>query len=180
MIVHVRDQPVILDADLARVYGVATMALNQAVKRNAARFPEDFAFRLTAGELANLRSQTVISSEEGGGPQKAGQPKIAAGSHGGRRSLPWAFTEHGALMAATVLRSEQAVQMSVFLIRAFVRLREHLAADDAIQRRLAEIDEKLLAHDEALVVVWEKLQSMRRLPPPAPPPAPKRRIGFHS
>jgi hypothetical protein len=97
-------------------------------------------------------------------------------SHGGRRHLPWAFTEHGALMAANILRSERAVQMSVFVVRAFVRLREQIAANSAILKRLAEIDKSLLQHDAALRDVYQKL-----LPLLQPPPAPaKRRIGFHS
>lgn len=180
MIVRVRDQSVILDSDLARVYGVTTKALNQAVKRNAERFPEDFAFQLQEDEAVALRSQIVTSSADAPDPESNARPQTATGSRGGRRTLPWAFTEHGALMAANILRSPQAVQMSVFLVRAFVRLREQFAANDAILRRLAEIDEKLLAHDEALVLVWQKLQSVLRLPPPTPPPAPKRRIGFHT
>lgn len=180
MIVRVRDQPVILDSDLARVYGVTTKALNQAVKRNAERFPEDFAFQLQENEAVALRSQIVTSNANAPDPESNIRPQTATGSRGGRRTLPWAFTEHGALMAANILRSPQAVQMSVFLVRAFVRLREQFAANDAILRRLAEIDEKLLAHDEALVLVWQKLQSVLRLPPPTPPPAPKRRIGFHT
>ena len=97
-------------------------------------------------------------------------------SHGGRRYCPWAFTEHGAVMAANILRSERAVQMSVFVVRAFVRLREHVAANHAILKRLAEIDRTLLEHDTALLDVYEKLLPLLQ-PPPA---APTRRIGFHS
>jgi hypothetical protein len=98
------------------------------------------------------------------------------GSHGGRRYLPWAFTEHGAVMAANILRSEQAVHMSVFVVRAFVRLREHIAANQAILKRLAEIDRTLLQHDSALLDLYEKLLPLLQ-PLPAPP---KRRSGFQS
>jgi hypothetical protein len=143
----VRGQRVILDAGLARVYGVSTKALNQAIKRNASRFPVDFAFQLNAADIANLKPPFVT---------------------------PWVFAEHGALMAANLLRSERAVQMSIFVIRAFVRLREHVAANAAILKRLAEIDKTLLQHDAALRDVYRKLQPLL-----APPPdMPKRRIGF--
>src|SRR5882672_281829 len=106
-----RGQRVILDTDLAELYGVSVKQLNQQVKRNARRFPDDFVVRLSAKELANLRSQIVTSSS----------------SHGGRRYLPNAFTEHGAIMAASVLNSERADEMSIFVVRAFVRMREALA-----------------------------------------------------
>ena len=143
--------------DLARLYGVSTRALNQAVRRNAERFPPDFAFPLSSNDLTNLKSQIVTSS-----------------SHGGRRKRPWVFSEHGALMAANVLRSTRAVQMSIFVTRAFVRLREHLATDAAIRKRLAEIDKTLLQHDAALRDLYRRLLPL--LAPPAPQP--KRRIGF--
>jgi ORF6N domain len=113
-IVLVRGQKVLLDADLARLYGVATGRLNEQVKRNRERFPGDFLFRLTKHEVTALRSQIAIS-------------KPAAG-RGGRRYAPTAFTEHGAIMAATVLNSPRAVEMSLYVVRAFVRLREVLAA----------------------------------------------------
>ncbi len=158
LILVIRNQRVILDADLARLYGVTTKAFNQAVKRNADRFPKDFAFQPTEAELKILRSQIVTSS------------------HGGRRYRPWAFTEHGAVMAANILHSERAVQMSVFVVRAFVRLREHIAANAAILKRLAEIDRTLLQHDTALLDLYEKLLPLLQ-PPPDPP---QRRIGFHS
>src|SRR5579863_5241152 len=110
LIHEVRGQKIMLDADLAEVYGVTTKALNQAVKRNADRFPADFAFLLTRQEVASLRSQIVTSK-----------------SRGGRRYLPYAFTEHGAIMAANVLNSPRAVQMSVFVVRAFVKMRALLS-----------------------------------------------------
>lgn len=178
LILVVRNQRVILDADLARLYGVTTKAFNQAVKRNADRFPEDFAFQPTEAELKILRSQIVTSSSEATESTTVIQNRsqIATSSHGGRRYRPWAFTEHGAVMAANILHSERAVQMSVFVVRAFVRLREHIAANAAILKRLAEIDRTLLQHDTALLDLYEKLLPLLQ-PPPSPP---QRRIGFHS
>jgi len=169
LILLVRRQRVMLDADLARLYGVATMRFNEAFKRNRRRFPADFAFQLTAAEHVNLRSQIAISSSQS--IDSAGES-----THGGRRHLPWAFTEHGALMAASVLRSERAVQMSVYVIRAFVRLRERVAANASILKRLAEIDGTLLQQDAALRDIYRKLLPLLQ-PPPDPP---RRRIGFHS
>lgn len=178
LIFVIRNQRVILDADLARLYGVTTKAFNQAVKRNADRFPEDFAFQPTEAELKILRSQSVTSSSaaiESTQPNQ-NRPHVAVSSHGGRRYRPWAFTEHGAVMAANILRSERAVQMSVFVVRAFVRLREQIAANAAILKRLAEIDRTLLQHDTALLDLYEKLLPLLQ----APPDPPKRRIGFDS
>jgi ORF6N domain-containing protein len=163
LLLSVRGQRGILDVDLARIYGVSTKALNQAVKRNVNRFPEDFAFQLDPEESANLRSQSVTSRRN----QSSNQ-------HGGRRSNPWLFTEHGALMAANVLRTERAAHMSIFVTRAFIRMREHIAANAAILKRLAEIDRTLLQHDAALRDVYRKLQPL--LAPPAD--SRKRRIGF--
>jgi ORF6N domain len=189
LILVIRNQRVILDADLARLYGVATKAFNQAVKRNSERFPEDFAFQLTVSEVTQLRSQTVTSRtaaldsvQEGSNRSQnvtsLNRSQIVTGSqkHRDPRFRPWAFTEHGAVMAANILRSERAVQMSVFVVRAFVRLREHVAANQAILKRLAEIDRTLLQHDTALLDLYEKLLPLLQ-PPPDPP---KRRIGFHS
>lgn len=180
LILVVRNQRVILDADLAKLYGVMTKAFNQAVKRNADRFPEDFAFQLTASELKVLRSHIVTSRLEptdstGTHPNRS---QIVTGSqkHRDPRFQPWAFTEHGAIMAANILHSERAVQMSVFVVRAFVRLREHVAANAAILKRLAEIDRTLLQHDAALLDLYEKLLPLLQ----PPPDSPRRRIGFQS
>ncbi len=182
----VRGQRVILDADLAETYGVEARALNQAVKRNAQRFPEDFAFHLTAEEEAALRSQIVTLDtgvEDNGteGTVNSSQfviLKKGRGQH--RKFLPWAFTEHGALMAANILRSDRAVQMSVFVVRAFVRQREQLSVNADVLRPLGEIDQKLLRHDDSIVAVLNIIKSLvvprPSLPPPPPPP--KKRIGF--
>ena len=179
LILTLRGQKIILDADLAELYGVPTKAFNQAVKRNADRFPQDFLFQLTAPEWSNLRSQIVTSSVEV--TQKEGvlpnwsQFVTSSKRHRGAAYRPIAFTEHGAIMAATVLNSPEAVAMSVFVVRAFVQIREHLAANAAILKRLAEIDKTLLEHDDALRDVYRKLLPMLQ-PPPEPP---KRRIGFN-
>lgn len=176
LIVRLRAQRVILDADLARLYGVTTKRFNEAFKRNRARFPEDFAFRLTPAEFANLRSQFATSRLQDIDyiDKNYNRSQFVTGSHGGKRYLPWAFTEHGALMAANILRSAHAVQMSVFVIRAFVRLREQVAANTAIIKRLAEIDKTLLQHDTALRDIYQKLLPLLQ---PGPEPR-KRRIGF--
>ena len=178
LILNLRGQKVILDADLAELYGVLTKRFNEQVKRNADRFPEDFTFQLTAPEWSNLKSQFATSSLEV--PQMEDVASVrsqyATGYHGGRRKLPYAFTEHGAIMAATVLNSPEAVAMSVFVVRAFMQMREQLLANAAILKRLAEIDKTLLEHDSALRIIWEKLQPLLA-PPPDPP---RRRIGFHA
>ena len=155
-ILTLRGQRVLLDTDLARLYGVETRALNQAVKRNLDRFPSEFAFPLTREEILSI-SQTVTS---------LGHLKFS-------KSVQ-AFTEYGALQASNVLNSPQAVQMSLYVIRAFVKMREELTANIAILKRLAEIDKTLLEHDLALHSIWTKLQPLLA-PPPEPP---KRRIGF--
>jgi hypothetical protein len=175
LILTIRNQRVVLDSDLARLYGVKTFRFNEAFKRNRRRFPDDFAFQLTPVEVDHLRSQIAISSSQGVDSIAHISSQSAMSSHGGRRYLPWAFTEHGALMAANILRSERAVQMSVFVVRAFVRLREHVAANTAVMARLAEIDKTLLKHDAALRDLYRKLLPLLQ-PPPDPP---KRRIGFH-
>jgi hypothetical protein len=178
LILVMRNQRVILDADLASLYGVTTKRFIETFKRNQQRFPDDFAFQLTAVEFNNLRSQIATSSsqaiESTSVNQNRSQPVTR--SHGGRRYRPWVFTEHGAIMAANILRSERAIHMSVFVVRAFVRLREHVAANAAILKRLAEIDRTLLEHDTALLDLYEKLLPLLQ---PLPDP-PKPRIGFQS
>ena len=162
-----RDQRVILDVDLARLYGVPTKALNQAVKRNAFRFPTDFLFRLPLAEREALMRSQIVTASPGNAVADASKRNI--------RHLPYAFTEHGALMAANILNSPRAVAMSVYVIRAFVRMREDVAANSAILRRLAEIDKTLLVHDVTLREILQKLRPL--LEPPPQPPKPE--IGFH-
>ena len=176
-IVNVRGQKVILDADLARIYGVATKALNQAVKRNNEKFPSDFMFQLTPQELVDLKSQIVTSSSEGNRSQ------IVTGSgHGGRRKPACAFTEHGAIMAATVLNSSQAVQMSVFVVRAFVAMRSLLNDTRELARKLAkresEVKARLDTHDMAIVDILGRFMDIINPPESPQPEPPPKRIGF--
>ena len=158
---HSRPDPLglCLDRDLAALYGVPTFRLNETVKRNADRFPADFRFQLTAEESGRLTSQSAIS--------KPGR--------GGRRTLPWAFTEHGALMAATILNSPRAVQMSVVIVRAFVRLRQLLVNHKALSAKLNELDARVGAHDEQLAAI---VDAVRQLAAPDGPRH-RRKIGFH-
>ena len=187
-ILTIRQQKVVLDSDLAAVYGVPTRRLNEQFRRNRKRFPEDFAFQLTAEEFAALTSQIATLDEgrsdrdpirsqsaTGSSRSQSMRSQIATASRRNIRYRPWVFTEHGALQAANVLRSERAIAMSVYVIRAFIEQREKLAANAAILKRLAEIDKSLLEHDTALRDIYQKL-----LPLLAPPPEPtRRRIGFH-
>jgi hypothetical protein len=161
-ILVLRGHRVLLDAELAALYGVTTKRLNEQVKRNAARFPEDFIFRLTPTETVALnRSQNATGS------QKHRDPRFA----------PYAFTEHGAIMAATILNSPRAVEMSVYVVRAFVQLREMLASNRELARRFAQLetrlDKKLTIHDEAIAAILAAIRQLMH------PPVPKRRpIGF--
>lgn len=177
LIVTIRGQKVILDSDLARIYGVSTSRLNEAVKRNRERFPPDFAFRIERREVTDLMSQIATSSCKDTGRRYSGAAK-----HGGRRKLPWAYTEHGALMAANVLRSPRATAMSVFVVRAFVRMRRFLADQRDLARKLAELERRLTArldvHETAIVNVLRQVLSLLG-PPAEPPPEPlPRKIGF--
>ena len=163
----IRGQRVLIDADLAKIYGVETGALNRAVKRNLKRFPPDFMFQLSVEEFENLKCRFGISS-----------------SHGGRRKLPYVFTENGAVMAANVLNSPAAVRMSVFVVRAFVKMRELLGGTKELARQLADLEKKLTArldgHEVAIIEVLRRVMDVLDPPPPLPKPEPpKRRIGFH-
>ena len=171
LILTIRGQRVILAGDLATIYGVATRRLNEQVRRNSKRFPVDFVFRLTRQEFQSLKTQ--------GGAAAAGQTPLRSqiatlkrGQH--VKYLPYAFTEHGAIMAAMVLNSPRAVAMSVYVVRAFSSMREQLATNTEILKRLAEIDKTLLQHDASLRDVYRKLLPLLQ----PPPPSPKRRIGF--
>jgi hypothetical protein len=158
----VRGHKVILDADLAQFYGVEVKRLNEQFRRNASKFPADFAFQLTSSEWDSLRSQNATL-------------KIKRGEH--RKYRPIAFTEHGALQAANVLNSKNAAAMSVFVIRAFIKMRQLQSISDAILKRLAEIDTTLLTHDAALRDIYEKLLPF--LDATEVEEAPRRQIGFH-
>jgi hypothetical protein len=152
----VRGRRVLLDADLAALYGISAKRFNEQIRRNLKRFPPDFIFKLENQEFAILRSQNATSS------------------WGGRRYAPFAFTEHGAIMAATILNSPRAVEVSVFVVRAFVKMREALAANREIGKRLDELERKVGTHDRAVAQIFDALRLLT-----APPEAPKRRrIGF--
>jgi hypothetical protein len=157
-ILLVRGREIMLDSDLAKMYQVSTKVLNQAVRRNVDRFPEDFMFQLTAEEDESLRSQFVTS--------KVGR--------GGRRRPPYAFTEHGVAMLSSVLRSKRAVQLNILIIRAFVRLREYLATHKDLARKLGDVELTQKKHGAQIQYIYNYIQEVFE---PAPEP-PKRRIGF--
>jgi hypothetical protein len=177
----IRGQKVILDTDLAELYGVPTKVLNQAVKRNQERFPQDFMFQLSNSEWSDLRSQIVTSSLE---PNKGkgltsnwSQSVTSSSKNRGASYRPHAFTEHGAIMASTILSSPEAVRMSMYVVRAFIKQREFLMANADLLKRLAEIDAKLLNHDDVLKLIIQELQPL--LNPPATPTLPDKELGFH-
>jgi len=154
-IVVIRGQRVLLDADLARLYEVETRRLNEQIKRNMGRFPSDFMFQLTSDEFEILKSQ------------------FATSSWGGRRKLPLAFTEHGAIMAASVLNSDRAVEMSVYVVRAFVQLRAVLLDHKALADKLAALERRVSHHDNSLAEVIDAIRALMTQPKPA-----NRPIGF--
>jgi ORF6N domain len=155
-ILVIRNEKVMLDSDLAALYGVTTGNLNRAVKRNAERFPTDFMFQLDAEEVANLKFQFGISS------------------WGGRRRLPYAFTEQGVAMLSSVLNSERAVKVNIAIMRAFVQLRETLNANRELARKSAELELCVGKHDEEIAAILEAIRQLM-----APPERPRREIGFH-
>jgi len=157
LIFTIREVKVILDSDLAPIYGVTTSRLNQQVKRNADRFPDDFVFQLTKDEFNSLLLQNATS--------KVGR--------GGRRKLPYVFTEHGAIMVANVLKTKRAAQMSIFVVRAFVRLREVATTYRELAERLKELEHKVGNHDKAIQAIMEAIRQLMQ-----PPEKPKRKIGF--
>ena len=166
LILVVRGERVILDVALARIYGVPTKRLNEQVKRNLDRFPPDFLFQLTRSEVDSLRSQIATSNV----------------GRGGRRYLPFAFTEHGTIMAANVLNSPQATQMSVFVVRAFVKMRGVLSDSRQFAKKLAELEKELKSrldlHETAIVEVLQRVMDI--LDPPPQQETKRRQIGFHA
>jgi hypothetical protein len=158
-ILVIRGQRVMLDRDLAALYGVPTKRLNEQVNRNRSRFPNDFLFQLTLEEASTLRSQFATSKR----------------GRGGARYRPYAFTEHGVAMLSSVLHSQRAIEVNIAIMRAFVRLREILATHKELTLKLAEMEKKLGEHEERFQVVFE---AIRQLMAPPPEPAKKRRIGF--
>ncbi|MBA2431565.1 MAG: ORF6N domain-containing protein [Chthoniobacterales bacterium] len=153
---YLRGQKVLLDSDLARLYGVETGHLNRAVRRNAERFPEDFMFQLTAEEVENLKCQFGISS------------------WGGRRGRPYAFTEQGVAMLSSVLRSERAVKVNIAIMRAFVKLRAALDANRELAKKFSELELRVGKHDEEIGAIIDAIRQLM-----APPEKPPREIGFH-
>jgi hypothetical protein len=164
-IIEIRGSKVILDTDLAAIYGVQTFRFNEAVKRNRDRFPSDFMFQLTKEEVTSLTSQNAMSKH----------------GRGGRRTLPYAFTEHGAVMAANILKSPRAVQMSVFVVRAFVKMREMLIGQRDLAKKLADLEERLTErldiHETAIVEVLRQVMTLLT-PTKNPLIKPKKKIGF--
>ncbi len=168
-ILIVRGQRVMLDSDLAELYGVPTKRFNEQVKRNLARFPLEFMFQLTADEFKSLRSQIATSKIEGMWSQDA----TTSPGRGGRRHAPYAFTEHGAIMAATILNSPKAVEMSVFVVRAFIELRVWLSTHRELAEKLEHLERKVSSHDQALAGVIDAIRQLM-----APPNPKNRPIGF--
>ena len=158
-ILFMRGEKVILDSDLAALHGVPTNRLNEQVKRNRDRFPQDFMFQLTAEEVEVLRSQFATSNK----------------GRGGRRHKPYAFTEHGAIMVASVLNTERAVQVSIYVVRAFVKLRQMLAPYKELMGKLGQLERKLQIHDKQIITIIEAIKLL--IPPPEDKP--KEPFGFH-
>jgi len=153
----IRGHKVMIDVDLAELYGVSTKRLNEQVRRNQKRFPSDFMFQLTKAEAENLRSQFATSSS----------------THGGRRSLPYVFTEHGVAMLSSVLNSERAIEVNITIMRAFIRLRQMLDSNEELNRKFAAVIKKLSTHDKYFKVVFNELKRLTEQPDP-----PRKSIGF--
>ncbi len=156
-ILEARGKKVMLDKDLAVLYGVSTKVLLQAVKRNTARFPDDFMYQLTRQEIANLRSQIVTSS------------------WGGRRYLPYVFTQEGVAMLSSILNSERAIKVNIQIMRAFVKLKELLLTHKDLAIKIGALEKKYADHDEKIQKIFEAIRQLI-----SPPEEPKRKIGFHA
>jgi hypothetical protein len=182
----IRGEKVMLDADLATLYGVEARALNQAVARNRKRFPDDFMFQLTPGEYGSLRSQTVIAKKGGttddlsqsvmsshrrGDERLRSQIVTSKKGRGGRRYRPYAFTEQGVAMLSSVLRSSRAVEVNIAIMRTFVQLRRLMESNRDLARKIEALEKK---YDEQFAVVFDAIKELI-----APPEPPKKRIGFH-
>lgn len=173
-----RGQKVILDWELAHLYGVAAKVLNQAVKRNRERFPSDFMFQFTAKETAYLKSQYVISGEQRAADQLIlknwSQSVTSSRKHRGQVYRPYAFTEQGVAMLSSVLRSERAVKVNIAIMRAFVKLRETLDTNRELARRFDQLEQRVGKHDEEIAAIIDAIRQLM-----APPEKPRRQIGFH-
>ena len=164
----IRGQKVMIDLDLAELYGVPTKRLNERVSRNQKRFPEDFMFRLTKDEAESLRSQFATSKAD-----LRSQSVISKTGRGGRRYLPYAFTEQGVAMLSSVLNSEQAIEVNIAIMRAFVRLRQMLETNEELNRKFIAVIRKLSTHDKYFKVVFDELRKLTEKPPSS-----GRQIGF--
>jgi hypothetical protein len=169
---HLRHEKVILDSDLAELYGVTTGNLNKAVQRNLDRFPADFMFQLTENELENLRSQIAIA--------KNAEPNLVfhfgrSSSHGGRRTLPYAFTEQGVAMLSSVLRSPRAVEVNIAIMRTFVQLRRLMDSNALLAEKIEALEEKYADHDQQFQLVFDAIKQLISTPPP-----PTKELGFHT
>jgi len=164
----IRGQKVMIDFDLAELYGVPTKRLNEQVSRNRTRFPDDFMFRLTKEEAEVLRSQFAISN-----PNLRSQIATSRSGYGGRRYLPYAFTEQGVAMLSSVLNSEQAIEVNIAIMRAFVRLRQMLETNEELNRKFAAVIRKLSTHDKYFRVVFDELKKLTERPVES-----NRQIGF--
>jgi len=158
MVHLIRGKRVMLDSDLAKIYGVETKRLKEQFNRNRNRFPESFAFQLTPQEFANLRSQFATSS-----------------SHGGSRYSPIVFTEHGTVMLASILNSKRAVEMSIFVVEAFIRMREMVAGNKQLAKKLSELESRVSGHDETIASLFDAIRELLE----SEATKPKREMGFH-
>ena len=173
---YVREQKVLLDSDLAQLYGVSTKALNQAVKRNAERFPADFMFQLTAEESRVLRLQTVTLQAPDPEAVASNWSQSVTGStkHRGAAYRPYAFTEQGVAMLSSVLRSERAVKVNIAIMRAFVKLREAVETNRELAKKFSALENRIDKHDEEIAAIIEAIRQLI-----APEENPRREIGFH-
>jgi hypothetical protein len=169
IILVIRGQKVILDKDLAVLYGVPTKRLNEQVRRNRRRFPEDFMFQLTKEEVSMCQDMSDRTRSQFATLKRGGNIKY----------LPYVFTEQGVAMLSGVLNSDRAIAVNIAIMRAFVRLRRILAAHKKIESKLKEHDQRLEKHDEHIYAIFEAIKGLMEPPPEPPPEPPKRKIGFH-
>ena len=167
----IRGHKVMIDVDLGHLYDVPTYRLNEAVKRNRRRFPSDFMFQLSKGEAESLRSQFAAS--EGSEEALRSQFAISKKGRGGRRTLPYAFTEQGVAMLSSVLNSERAIEVNIGIMRAFVKLRQMLESNEELNRKFTAVIRKLATHDKYFSVVFDELKKLNE-----PPTRPRKQIGF--
>ena len=173
-ILEIRGGKVLLDRDLAELYGVTTKRLKEQVRRNRDRFPDDFMFQLTWDEVERLSARSETSTDSLGSRSQIATLKRGANV----KYLPLAFTEHGAVMLATILKTKRASEVSVFVVRAFIRMHRMLADQRQLAFKLSELESKLASHDTQFKIVFDAIRQLIQKPKPEPEP-PKRKIGFH-